>query len=279
VTAFTALEAAVPLQPRVRPALAAYARSAIQSVWMYRADLFISFVNQIVQVALLMVVWRAVYGQAATVNGITKTQSVNYAVLAACLQTAMMPWNFSSLSDRVRGGQIGVDITRPLGLVAQCLAQNVGTMVARLPITVVGLGTAALIGALTLPPSPGTAVWFAISLVLGVVLVMLMSLLMSFVTFCSLEVGGYRMLYRLGTGLASGALIPLWFMPGWLAALLQWLPFQAQMFAPLSIYFGRVEGAGIVRTVGVQVFWVAFMAAATWFVWRRAMHKVVVLGG
>lgn len=267
------------LNPRPGPAIGAYIRNAIRSVWMYRLDLLISFVSQIVTVWLLKVVWTTVYGDASTVNGISRTQSVNYAVLAGCLQTALMPWSFSSLADRVRGGQIGIDITRPLGLVAQCLAQNTGTLLARLPITVVGLVTAALIGALNLPPHADTVVWFALSLALGVVLVMLMNLLMSFITFWSLEVGGYMMLYRLGTALASGALIPLWFMPGWLAGGLKWLPFQAQLFSPLSIYFGQVEGVGIVRTLGVQLFWVLLMVALIWVVWKRAMHKVVVLGG
>ncbi|CAI9411706.1 ABC transporter permease [Aestuariimicrobium sp. T2.26MG-19.2B] len=267
------------LDPRPGPAIGAYIRNAIRSVWMYRLDLLISFASQIITVWLLKVVWTTVYGGASSVNGISRTQSVNYAVLAGCLQTALMPWNFSSLADRVRGGQIGIDITRPLGLIGQCLAQNTGTLIARLPITMVGLVAAALIGAFTLPPHGATVIWFALSLVLGVVLVMLMNLLMSFITFWSLEVGGYMMLYRLGTALASGALIPLWFMPGWLAGALKWLPFQAQMFSPLSIYFGQVEGAGIVRALSVQLFWVLLMIALSWLVWKRAMHKVVVLGG
>lgn len=265
--------------PARGPAVRGYLRNAVRSVWMYRGDLVIAMASQLIQVVLLLVVWRTVYGGADAVRGITRSQAVNYAVLASCVQTALMPWSFSSLTERIRGGQIGVDLTRPLGLIAQCLAQNVGTLLARLPITVVGLVTAWLIGAFTLPPHGPTAAIFALSLVLGVVLVLLMNLGMSFASFWSLEIGGYMMLYRLGTGLASGALIPLWFMPGWLAGALQWLPFQAQIFAPLSIYFGQVSGPGLWRTVGLQALWLVVVAVVLRLVWRRAVHKVVVLGG
>lgn len=265
--------------PRRGPALRAHLRNAVRSVWMYRGDLVIAMISQVVQVVLLLVVWRAVYGGSLTVRGISREQAVNYAVLGSCLQTALMPWNFSSLTDRVRGGQIGIDMTRPVGLIAQCLSQNVGTMVARLPITVLGLGSAVLIGAFTLPPHGSTVAVFVLSLLLGVSLVLLMNLGMSFASFWSLEIGGFMMLYRLGSGLASGALIPLWFMPGWLADGLQWLPFQAQVFAPLSIYFGQVSGVGLWRTVGLQLIWLAVVCVVLLLVWRRAVHKVVVLGG
>lgn len=276
------LDKAVPNQaalPPRTPAVRGYLRNAMRAVWMYRGDLAIAMVSQIIQVILLLVVWRAVFGDNASVKGITRSQAVNYAVLASCLQTMLMPWNFYSLTDRIRGGQIGIDMTRPLGLITQCLAQNVGTMLARLPITVVGLVTAAAIGAFTLPPHGPMAAVFALSLLLGVALVMLMNLGMSFASFWSLDIGGYMMLYRLGSGLASGALIPLWFMPDWLAGVLQWLPFQAQIFAPLSIYFGQVSGAGLWRTVGLQAFWLVLVAVVLRLVWRRAVHRVVVFGG
>lgn len=269
----------VRAQLRLYSALGAYLRNAMRSVWVYRGDLAIAIVSQIIQVILLAVVWRAVYGGSSSEHGITQSQAVNYAVLASSLQAALMPWNFSSLTDRVRGGQIGIDMTRPIGLIAQCLTQNIGIMLARIPVTVAGLFTAVLVGAFTLPAHGSAGTVFALSLVMGIALTLLMNLGVSFASFWSLEIGGYLMLYRLGSGLASGALIPLWFMPRWLSTSLQALPFQAQVFAPLSIYFGRVSGDALWRTVGLQAFWLVLISTLLWLIGRQAIHKVVVLGG
>lgn len=260
-------------------AYVAYFKNAMRSVLVYRVDLAIAIVSQIVQVLVLAVVWTTVYGVDQSVQNIDRMEAVGYAVLASCVQTVLMPWNFSSLADRVRGGQVGIDMIRPLGLISQCIMRNIGAMCARLPVAIVGVAVAAAIGALVLPADRGSAALFLVSMTLGAMIAVLLNLLVSFIVFWSLETSGYMMLYRLGSGLASGALIPLWFMPDWLAESLEWLPFQAQVFAPLSIYLGHVSGARVWLIVCVQIAWIAASAFALRIAWGRAVHKVVVLGG
>ena len=260
-------------------AVRATVRNSVKTSWTYRLDMVMAIAGLWIQVWLLGVVWRTVYGDSASVNGIDPRQAVSYAVLAACLQVALLPWHFSGLEMRVRKGQVGVDMTRPLGLVPQVLSHNVGTFLAQLPIAAAGLAWAVLTGTLSLPPSIPTVPQWLLATLLGVVIVLLMNLLMSLTCFWSLETGGYNMLYRLGSGLLSGALVPLWFMPGWFAAVLDWLPFRAQMFTPLSIYFGQLDGTAAWLAIAGQVVWIAVLAGLIHVVWRRAERRVVVFGG
>lgn len=254
-------------------------RSAIKTAWMYRVGISSDVVTLLLRVWLLLVVWNAVYGGAEMVSGIDRQQAVSYAILAACLQVALIPWYFSGLEARVRTGQVGIDMMRPLGLIPQVLGQNFGTLVARLPITAIGLAWAMTLGALSLPPAPEAVVIWLISTALGMGLSLLMNLLMSMTCFWSLEIGGYTMPYRLGSGLLSGALIPLWFMPDWLVTTLEWLPFRAQMFTPLGIYFGKITGDAAWTEITVQAAWMATVSGLLILVWSRSKHKVVVLGG
>lgn len=260
-------------------ALRGQARGAMRSVWAYRFDMVTATMALVLQVWLLSVVWRAVYAGAAEVRGISAAQAVSYAVLAACVQQVLMPWQFSSLLTRVRSGQVGIDLTRPVGLIPQVLAQNAGTFVAQLPIAALGVAWAVAIGALTLPPAAGLVGPWLVSTALGVALALLMNLLVSLAVFWSLEINGYLMLYRLGSGLLSGALIPLWFMPGRLATALDWLPFRAQLFTPMSIYFGQTSGTAAWAAIGAQAAWIAVLGGVLRIVWWRAERKVVVLGG
>ncbi len=260
-------------------AMHACARASTKRVWVYRVEVFTSAALLLIQVVLLFVVWRTVYGESGAVRGIAKQQAVSYAVLAVCIQSAIMPWDFSGLERRVRTGQVGIDMTRPIGLIPQVFAQNVGTFVAKLPTMVLGILWAIALGALSLPPSSRMFVAWVVATALGILLAMLMNLLVSMACFWSLEIGGYMMLYRLGSGLLSGALIPLWFMPGWLAGILNWLPFRAQMFTPLSIYFGQVDEATAWTSIAVQAAWIAAAVGLLVLVWAKAKRKVVILGG
>ena len=88
-------------------AVRATVRNSVKTSWTYRLDMVMAIVGLWIQVWLLGVVWRTVYGDSASVNGIDPRQAVSYAVLAACLQIALLPWHFSGLEMRVRKGQVG----------------------------------------------------------------------------------------------------------------------------------------------------------------------------
>jgi len=250
-----------------------------RSVLVYRFDLIVGFLTMIVQVVLTTVVWRVVYGGHGQVAGVTQQTAVAYAVLAACFQTIVTPWQFSSIPMRVRLGQIGVDLTRPQGLIAQTLAQSVGTITARTPIGLVGLMVGLALGALRPPHSIGLAVVWAVSMVLGIANVQLANVAMSMLAFWTTDVSGPFIVYRFVSTFAAGALIPMWFMPVWLQHLLGFLPFQAQMFTPLTIWFGTISGSRILTDLAIQLGWVLVLALIGRLIWARAIHRVVVQGG
>ncbi|MFD7161124.1 ABC transporter permease [Kribbella sp. NPDC059898] len=254
-------------------------RAGYQSVLTYRSDLMFGVIGMVIQATLTIVVWRVLYEGHDTVAGVGGSTAVAYAVLAACIQSVVMPWQFSSLPMRIMRGQIGVDMMRPRSLISQNLAQAAGTMVGRLPIGLAGLIIGLALGGVKPPRTPLDLVAWIVSMALGVANIMTVNLLVSMTAFWTLDNGGAMILYRFGSAFLSGALIPLWFMPSWLQPIISWLPFQAQIYAPLSIWFGIRRGTDLIGTLSVQLAWVLMLAMFLQFVWRRAVNKVVVLGG
>ncbi|MFI5691643.1 ABC transporter permease [Kribbella sp. NPDC051586] len=254
-------------------------RAGTRSVLIYRGDLFTGAVTLVIQVVLAIAVWRIVYSGRPPVNGVDGTTAVAYAAIAVCLQSALLPWQFSSLPMRIRTGQIATDLTRPLGLMWQALGQNLGVLLARLPLGAIGLAAAGLLGALLLPPGLSALLLAVIATVAGAMIAMLCNLIVSMVAFWTLEISGPLIVYRFGSSFLSGSLIPLWFMPDWLRASIEWLPFQAQVYTPVSIYLGQTRGAEAVALVGVQLLWLVVLTLLLQAVWARARHKVVVQGG
>ncbi|WP_152360914.1 ABC transporter permease [Microlunatus speluncae] len=247
--------------------------------WAYRGSMLVSLVVVAIQVVLYAVVWRAIYaGRTDPVAGADVRTAVGYAVLGITVASVLDVWPGQSIQARVRDGLIGIDLTRPIGLLTQNLAVQAGYVIAALPTVAVGLGAGLLIGGLAAPADPAAALGFAVSLVLAFGVSQLITLLMGLTSFWTLEVGGIQMAFAVVRTFLSGSVLPLWFMPGWLQTIAAVLPFQAATYTPVAIYFGRPPG-GLGIALAVQALWLVVLGVLAAWVWSRARHRVVVQGG
>jgi ABC-type uncharacterized transport system permease subunit len=258
---------------------AALAAMQARTTLIYRLDYVVGLVGLLLQVLLLRVVWTAVYEHRPTVNGVTLATMIAYATLASVQYWLFNPWIFSLIPDRVREGRIGMDLSRPVGFLGQVVAGQVGRTAAALPFAVLALPVAILFGGAQAPPGPVAALGYALSLLLAYAVTTLLSVVFGLVTFWTMEVSGIFIIYRMVAQFLSGALVPLWFMPGALRTVAQLLPFQAITYTPTAIYLGRLSGAQVPEYLLVQLAWVALLYLVARLVWARAEHRVVVLGG
>jgi ABC-2 type transport system permease protein len=79
--------------------------------------------------------------------------------------------------------------------------------------------------------------------------------------------------------LLSGVYAPLWFFPDWFITLSGFLPFQATLSVPLSLYIGRIPLSDAWEQLAIQGFWVVALTLFTRFLWRRAARRVISQGG
>jgi ABC-type uncharacterized transport system permease subunit len=263
----------------VRRRLLSQVRIGLLTPWAYRASTLLSFLVLAIQVALFTVLWRAVYGdRRGVVDGADVDTAVGYAVLGLTIAAVLHTSPFWSIESRVRDGLIGIDLTRPIGLLSQSLAVQAGYVVALLPAAAFGLLTGVALDGLA-PPAGGTeAVGFMISLLLAFGVSQLTTLLMSLTAFWTMEVGGLGMAFFVVRTFMSGAILPLWYMPDWLRTVAIALPFQASTYTPLAVYFGQPPG-GLAVALGIQLAWIVLLGGLCVWVWSRARHRVVVQGG
>ncbi|HVX46327.1 MAG TPA: ABC-2 family transporter protein [Mycobacteriales bacterium] len=254
-------------------------RIGFRSPWAYRGATLLSMVVLAAQIAFYAVVWRAIYrGRSGTVAGADVNSTVAYVILGMTVASVLNLWPGRSISERVREGLIGIDLLRPIGLLTQTLALQVGNVLANLPQALIGIGMGFALGGMVPAHDAGAVAVFVPSLLLAFAVSQLITLLMALSSFWTMEVGGTEMLFAVVRTFLSGTVIPLWFMPGWLQAIAGVLPFQAATFTPLAIYFGRPPG-GIAVALGVQAGWVVVLFLLCVWVWSRARTRVVVQGG
>ncbi|CAI9402463.1 ABC transporter permease [Aestuariimicrobium sp. T2.26MG-19.2B] len=257
----------------------AMVRLGAANALVFRANVVVSMLSVALQTVLLVTVWRAVYSGRHSVAGVTGERAVSYAVLGLVLGHLALPWRLSSLPERVREGTVATDIIRPVGVVGQSLLQSIGAAVGALPGVATALLLGALLGGLTMPATVSAAFGFMLTAALGWLIATLLNLVVSMVAFWTTDTRGPFYVYRAVASFASGALVPLWFMPDWLRPTLEALPFALQVFAPLQLWFSEQPLGGVGGVVLAQVGWLVVAALLTALVSWRALRTVVINGG
>jgi ABC-type uncharacterized transport system permease subunit len=248
-------------------------------VLAYRADYLTGLIGLLLQVFVLRVVWTTVYGHRHAVGGVTLTVMLAYVTMASLQSWLFNPWAFSLIPDRVRDGLVSVDLTRPVSFLGQVVAGQVGRTAALVPFALLALPFTVLLAGMAAPATPLAAAGYLVSLTLAYAITTLLSVLFGMITFWTMEINGLFLIYRMVSQFLSGALVPLWFMPGPLRLTARLLPFQAITYTPTAIYLGQSTGIGALAALAVQAGWILLLWLAARLIWSRAIHRVVVQGG
>jgi viologen exporter family transport system permease protein len=263
-------------------ALPVYLRLAAmvpKAVLTYRFNIVMSLVSVLLQIYLLKVVWSAIYTDRSDVQAFPLEQLLTYLTIANLQIWLINPQLAWSLQQRVREGQIAVDLARPVPFPGQMVAQHLGETIGVAPLVLIALPVALVAGSLRAPPSIESGFLYLVSLALAYVVMVLMGLLLGFVAFWTLETTGMMAIFRFANLFFAGGLVPLAFFPPQLRAVADLLPFQTQASIPVSLYLGRLDGSDALRAIATQLVWVLVLGVTAAAVWRRAVNKIVVQGG
>lgn len=179
-----------------------------------------------------------------------------------------------AIPERIRTGDIALDLVRPASLQLCSLAEDLGRaaylfLVRSIPPTVLG----ALLFGITTPPSPAAA---AASLVLAVVVSFGWRYLVALSVCWLADDRGVASVSLVLTMFFSGMLLPLWLLPGRLGELARILPWSAMAQVPADVYLGRT---GVLDALAFQAFWAAALLGLGALCTRLVRHRVVIQGG
>jgi ABC-2 type transport system permease protein len=261
------------------PAWVEIARANIRWQYMYRFNVFMGVVLTAVTIYLLTIVWTAAYGAQETVDGISLQQTLVYLTIANLQLYFLRPEISGDIQARIREGQIGFDLSRPVSYPSQLIAGAAGDMIGLLPMVAVAVPIAFVLGELRPPASVGEGIGYLVSFLLAWIIAVQLNMVIGLVSFWTLEMTGFEMMYRLIGNFATGALVPLWFMPDLLRSVVQLLPFQSIAYIPVSIYVGAPATGSIGTALAVQLLWAVLLIGVIRWVWGRAVRHTVIQGG
>jgi ABC-2 type transport system permease protein len=237
------------------------------------AGLFTNTVFGFLRVSVLL----AVVEQTGSAAGYDAADTGTFVWLGQGLLAVVMIWPDRELAQRVRSGDVAIDLGRPWNLQAATLAQDLGRAGHAMLIR---FAPPVLFGALVLPfrwpQSPWTVLVFALSTVLAVVISFAARFLLDLAAFWLLDNRGVVTVYAAATGVLCGLTVPIAFFPDALRIALYATPFPAMLQTPIDV-FG--ERGATTALLAHQVLWAALLLAAGQLVLSRATRKLVVQGG
>ena len=141
---------------------------------------------------------------------------------------------------------------------------------------------------IVLPDHALTYVYACISMLMAAFMQFFITYSLAMMAFWILEISTivfivYSFEYFLG-----GQMFPIDIMPPAIYAVMKWLPFYYELFAPIAIFLGRLQGAALVQALAIQTGWLLLTWAWANFMWetrprplpgRRRISKIISVVG
>ncbi|MFI5796584.1 ABC transporter permease [Streptomyces sp. NPDC051677] len=235
-----------------------------------------------VQVVLVASLWHGLYAHTGTTAGMTRDQAVTYAVLAVLASRLRELDQYAgrdSVIQHMHFGTIVYWYLRPLSPQRYYALRALGEQLYGLAWALTGFAVCLAAGVVEPPGSAAVAGVFALSLLLGQWILYYVMLVIDQLCFFTLRNSAAMLILIFAQNLLSGVYAPLWFFPDWFVTLSGFLPFQATLSVPLSLYVGRIPLSDAGPALLVQVAWVVVLALFTRLVWRLAARQVISQGG
>jgi ABC-2 type transport system permease protein len=245
----------------------------------YRSAAWIHVAASMVSISIQASIWTALIGSGSA-DGITRDQMVTYAILNSAMYAALFTGLYSDVDARLRSGDIGIDLLRPVRYPLVLLADQLGRAAYRLIFMVIPtVALAALAFGFSPPASVTSALGYVLVLPLTIVISYAIGYLIALLAFWYLTTFHFSWAIGALVTVFSGSVLPLWFFPGRWELVARALPFQFLGFVPAATWMGELAGADLVLTWLLGAAWAVTMLGLTTWLWTRAITRLVVQGG
>jgi len=130
-----------------------------------------------------------------------------------------------------------------------------------------------------LPRDPLTYLFATISVLMAAFIQFFITYSLAMMAFWVLEISTivfivYSFEYFLG-----GQMFPIDIMPVGIQAVMKWLPFYYELFCPIAIFLGRLQGPALAEALAIQSGWLLLAWAWANAMWRRGLGHYQAVGG
>ncbi|BBI34850.1 ABC transporter permease [Cohnella abietis] len=233
---------------------------------------------------LIIMVFEAFYSQTLTEPPISLTQLITYVWLQQAFLSFIALWfRDNELFQLITSGNIAYELCRPSDIYslwyAKLLAQRLSSAILRcIPV----ISVACFLPQpyrLPLPADLSTLMLFVVTLLLGLLILVSISMLIYISTFVTMSSAGSLLMFGVLGEFLAGMIIPVPLMPSWLQSIVNVLPFRLCADLPFRVYSGHITNIEALTLIPLQLLWLSALVGIGKYTISKALRKIVVQGG
>jgi ABC-2 type transport system permease protein len=250
----------------------------------YRAAAIAGVSTQFFWGFMFVMIFEAFYKSTSTVQPISFRELIQVLWLQQSFLVFIMLWiRDNELINLITSGNIAYELCRPTDLYnfwyAKLIAQRLsGALLRCFPILFVAVLLPSPYN-FTLPPSLLTFLLFTITLILGLILIVAISMLIYISIFYTMSGAGSLLIFGVFGEFFSGLVIPVPLMPNTLKTIVYLLPFRYTSDLPFRIYAGNIGLKEALISIVVQLIWIVAIVTVGKLWMNNALKRIVVQGG
>ncbi len=257
--------------------------NAFQEKLVYRANICFAFLQKIIIIVVQFSIWSALYASknqiATEVGDVGLNDMLQYAIIANCLAIFLQGNLIDLINDKIKSGDIAIDLIRPMSFHLYLAAYMVGGILYNLIFQFVPIAAfIMLFFKISLPAWQNLAL-FCFSTVSSCLVYFLICYIIGLLGFWFLEVWPFSKILEMILKILSGIWIPIWFFPKALIEVSNYLPFKSIYYTPLSIYSGKLSLESSLFGILQQSMWIVILWLVGRLVWKKSVKKLVIQGG
>ena len=262
-----------------------FSKGVIESALAYRWSIILWSIANYLTIFVTFFIWKAVFDESSTgiINGFTFHSMIFYIFLIRIVGELTNSDVISDVTNDIKSGSIIMHLIKPIGYRTYIFFNTLGGKVLSIVFYLIPYTMILIIVSLYMNMEykliPLHFLLFFISVILSLFINFFISYLFSILVFYTVNNFGIYQAYYVVTLIFSGVLIPVTFFPSWLYTITQFLPFMYTMFVPTMIIMNELDISTILYFLIIQVIWVIGLGLLLEVAWKRAIKKVVILGG
>jgi len=254
----------------------------LQGNIVYRWNFAVRGVFSLVQLAVVFILWGAVYAGTPSVGGFAFGQTLTYFTLLVVLQFFTGAFNEDyQISEEIRNGLINQFLLKPIDYFLYRLSIFFSARVVSGAIVLVPVAAAlaAFHGRLALPEGGWRIAFGVPALAMSAMIQFSIAYCFGMLTFWLLEIQGFVILSMAVESILGGQLFPLDLLPPSVFRAAQLLPFYYQTYFPAAIFSGRIGRGLATEGLFIQLFWALALIALARLLWCRGLRRHTAVGG
>lgn len=241
-----------------------------QNSLQYRFSLVIYILGYSLYIGVLLYLWSAIYSEGQSVGNYTLSELTTYYLLQLMINSVVFSYISWDVIDNIKDGYFSNFLIRPLDYYFYWFTVNISGKIIEGFFVIIAAGIISIFfsGYFAFPEKIITLIYFAISVMLGIVLSFEMDFCVGMITFWLTQVRTFKFMLQTLILFFAGAMLPLDLFPNFLIKIADMLPFRYLVFFPVSIYLGKINNP-----------WPSFVILLVWIAIFYGLSRILLIRG